>query len=79
MPLVAVGGRVPENHALQLKQIQTETGKSESELIREAVALLLGKTSPDSCASTNRRLSKVEQQLARLQRMLLAEVTEGSR
>ena len=72
MPLIAVGGRIPENHALQLKQIQAETGKTESELVREAVALLLGKTSPESCTSTNRRLHKVEQQLARLQRMVLA-------
>ena len=77
MPLVAVGGRVPENHALQLKQKQAETSKSLSEMIRETDAMLLEKTSPESCVRTNRRLSKVEQQLARLQRMLLAEVTEG--
>ncbi len=53
-------------------QFANETGQTPSDAVKEAIGQYLGKTTPESCASTNRRLNKVEQQLARLQRMLLA-------
>ncbi|MEM9213028.1 MAG: hypothetical protein AAGD25_01500 [Cyanobacteria bacterium P01_F01_bin.150] len=73
MALIHVGGRVPEAHAIQLKSIQEETGKSESELVREAIAQFLGQTTPDSCASTSKRVSSLEKQLSKLQKLVLAD------
>lgn len=73
MALVAIGGRIPEVDAIQLKQIQDETGKSQSEVVREAVALYLGHNPPESVTQLNKRVSSLEKQLTKLQRLVLTE------
>ncbi|MEM9485547.1 MAG: hypothetical protein AAGA83_17870 [Cyanobacteria bacterium P01_F01_bin.116] len=65
--------RIPHSWNEQIREIAQETGRTPSDVVKEAIGKYLGKTMPDGCVSTNRRLSKVEHQLARLQRMLLAE------
>ena len=66
MSKVLVAGRIPAEQAIQLKKIEAETGKSESEVVREAIAQYLGKTAPDSVASMSRRLSRLERQYTKL-------------
>ncbi len=39
MKKVAVSDRIPQEHANQLEAIMEETGKCESEIVREAIAL----------------------------------------
>ena len=63
MRLSHVAGRVPESYKTQLKQIAEATGKTESELVREAVAAYLGKTEPESVEKMNRRLAQLERQV----------------
>lgn len=63
MRLSHVAGRVPESYKVQLKQIADATGKTESELVREAVAAYLGKTEPESVEKMNRRLAQLERQV----------------
>ncbi|NEP15461.1 MAG: ribbon-helix-helix protein, CopG family [Leptolyngbya sp. SIO4C1] len=67
-PLVA--GRVPASWLKQLEQIQQETGKNQSELVREAIGQYLGKTDPESIASMARRLRKLEQQYKKLAQLV---------
>ncbi|MFG6100569.1 hypothetical protein SPB21_35350 [Leptothoe sp. ISB3NOV94-8A] len=64
--------RIPHSWDEQIRAIATEMGRTPSEVVKEAIGQYLGKTTPTSCASTNRRLNKLELQLARLQRMVLA-------
>ena len=64
--------RIPHSWNDQIRAIAQETGQTPSDIVKAAIGQYLGKTTPASCASTNRRLNKVEQQLARLQRLLLA-------
>lgn len=72
MSLVHVGGRVPESYSIQLKSIGEETGKTESELVREALAQYLGETTPESCANTSKRVSGLERQIKQLQKLVLS-------
>ncbi len=58
-PLVAT--RVPHSWAAQIEELSQETGKSQSEIVREAIAQYLGKTDPEAVATMARRLSKLEQ------------------
>ncbi|NEQ50336.1 MAG: hypothetical protein F6K11_09425 [Leptolyngbya sp. SIO3F4] len=55
-----------------MRAISTETGRTSSDVVKKTIGQYLGKTTPEGCASTNRRLNKLKQQLARLQRILLA-------
>ena len=66
MALIHISGRVPESYAEALSQIAQKTGKSQSELVREAVATYLGKTEPESVERMNRRLTKLERQVKTL-------------
>ena len=70
MSKVLVAGRIPAEQAIQLKRIETETGKSESEVVREAIAQYLGKTDPDAVATMARRLSKLERQYTKLAKLV---------
>ncbi|MEM9092451.1 MAG: hypothetical protein AAGC93_27440 [Cyanobacteria bacterium P01_F01_bin.53] len=63
-PLVA--GRIPQTWHAQLLKIQQETGKSQSELVKEAIGMYLDKTDAESVASMNRRLVKLERQYKKL-------------
>lgn len=66
MRLAHVGGRVPEAYKAQLCQIAQSTGKTESELFKEAIAAYLGKTEPESVEKMSRRLSQLERQVKAL-------------
>ncbi len=67
-PLVA--GRIPAAWMSQIEAIQAETGQSQSEVVREAIAQYLGKTDPDAVASIARRLSKLERQYTKLAQLV---------
>ena len=66
MRLAHVAGRVPESYIVQLNKIAEETGKSQSELVREAIAAYLGKTEPESVEKMSRRLAQLERQVKAL-------------
>ncbi|MBE9067890.1 hypothetical protein IQ260_14645 [Leptolyngbya cf. ectocarpi LEGE 11479] len=63
-PLVA--GRIPPAWHAQLLTLQEETGKSQSELVKEAIGLYLKKTDTESVAAMNRRLKRLEKQYKKL-------------
>ena len=67
-PLVA--GRIPPSWHAQLLKIQQETGKTQSEIVKEAIGLYLEKTEPDSVAMMNRRLNKLEKQYKKLAQLI---------
>ena len=67
-PLVA--GRIPPTWHAQLLKIQEETGKSQSELVKEAIGLYLEKTDTESVAAMNRRLNKLEKQYKKLAQLI---------
>ena len=67
-PLVA--GRIPPSWYAQLLKIQKETGKTQSEVVKEAIGLYLEKTDPDSVATMNRRLNKLEKQYKKLAQLI---------
>ena len=71
MKKVLVSGRISKEHHDQLAQIMDETGKCESEMVREAIAHYLGDTPPDSVAQMATRLTTVENRLAKLQELFL--------
>ena len=66
MRLAHVAGRVPESYKVQLQQIAQATGKTESELVKEAIAAYLGKTEPESVEKMSRRLAQLEKQVKTL-------------
>ena len=61
-----VGTRVPPAWVEQLQAIAQETGKSQSEIIYEAIAAYLGKTDANSVSSMNKRLTALEKKLQNL-------------
>lgn len=67
-PLVA--GRIPADWMSQIEQIQEETGQCQSEVVREAIAMYLGKTDPAAIASMSRRLNKLERQYSKLTQLI---------
>ena len=71
MKKVLVSGRIPQEHANQLEAIMAETGKCESEMVREAIAHYLGDTAPESVAQMATRLTNVENRLLKMQKLFL--------
>ena len=63
-PLVA--GRIPPSWHAQLLNLQEETGKSQSELVQEAIGMYLKRTDVESVATMNRRLTRLEKQYKKL-------------
>lgn len=70
-----IGGRVPVEWAAELKAISSTTGKSESEILREAVGQYLKKHNPATIKGTledmQLRLSTVEQKVGRLLKLVV--------
>jgi predicted DNA-binding protein len=70
-----IGGRVPMAWATELKAIAETTGKSESEILREAVGQYLKKHDPNAIKGTledvQLRLSTVEQKVGRLLKLVV--------
>jgi len=61
-----VGARVPHTWKDQILDISQETGKSESEVVQEALAQYLGRTDLDSVESLMKRVATLERQLKKL-------------
>lgn len=62
--------RIPHSWDDQIKTIMAETGKSYSEVVKEALAQYLGKTDTDSVQSMGRRLNTLERQVKRLTQLI---------
>ena len=62
--------RIPHSWDDQIKAIAAETGKTSSEIVKEAIGQYLGKTDPESIASMARRLSKLEQKYKKLAQLV---------
>jgi len=65
-----VGARVPHPWKDQIEDICSETGKSESEVVQEAIAQYLGRTDLNSVESLMKRVSTVERQLKKLAQLV---------
>jgi len=65
-----VGARVPHPWKDQIEDICNETGKSESEVVQEAIAQYLGRTDLNSVESLMKRVSTVERQLKKLAQLV---------
>ena len=67
-PLIA--GRISEAWMAQVNRICQETGKSHSDVVNEAIAQYLGKTSPESVTSMNKRLTALERKYEKLVKLM---------
>ncbi|MDX2242351.1 MAG: hypothetical protein NW224_16830 [Leptolyngbyaceae cyanobacterium bins.302] len=61
-----VGARVPHSWKEQIETLGRESGKTESEIVQEAIAQYLGKTDVNSIASLNKRVATLERQYKKL-------------
>ena len=61
-----VGARVPHPWKDQMEGITQETGKSESEIVREVLAQYLGHIDLNSVESLMKRVATLERQLKKL-------------
>jgi phosphate uptake regulator len=68
--LPVVGGRIP--HALndKLEAFCTESGKTTSEVLRDALSAYLGVNTPDSVESLNKRVAALERQYKKLAQLV---------
>ena len=64
--------RIPHDWDNQLRAIAQETGKSYSEVVREAIAAYLDKVEPDSVQTMNRRIAQLERQVKKLANVALS-------
>lgn len=58
--------RIPHSWDEQIRAIATETGRTPSEVVKEAIGLYLEKTDPSGVASMARRLGNLEKQVKKL-------------
>lgn len=65
-----VGARVPHAWKNQIEGICNETGKSESEVVQEAIALYLGRNDLNSVESLTKRVASLERQLKKLAQLV---------
>jgi predicted DNA-binding protein len=65
-----VGARVPHSWKNQIDGITQETGKNESEIVREALAQYLDRTDLDSVESLMKRVAALERQMKRLAQLV---------
>jgi len=77
MPVIAksfVGARVPATWRQQITAIATTSGRTEAEVVREALAAYLGEVAPDgvrgAIATLESRVSSLEGKLAGLGRLV---------
>ena len=62
--------RIPHSWNEQIRAIATETGRTPSDVVKEAIGLYLEKTDPASVATMNRRLNKLESQYKKLAQLI---------
>lgn len=67
-----VGARIPHGWYEQIQDICQETGKSESEVVQEALASYLGQTDLESVQSMNKRLVNLERQYKKLVALVIS-------
>ncbi len=65
-----IGARVPHSWKHQIEDICAETGKSESEVVQEAIAQYLGRTDLNSVESLLKRVATMERQLKKLAQLV---------
>ncbi|NEP58679.1 MAG: hypothetical protein F6K31_16955 [Symploca sp. SIO2G7] len=58
--------RIPHSWDEQIRAIATETGRTPSDIVKEAIAQYLEKTDTASVATMNRRLNQLERQYKKL-------------
>ena len=58
--------RIPHSWDEQIRAIATETGRTPSEVVKEAISQYLEKTDPNGVASMSRRLATLEKQVKKL-------------
>ena len=65
-----VGARVPHTWKDQILDISQETGKSESEVVQEAIAQYLGRNDLNSVESLMKRVATLERQYQKLVKLM---------
>ena len=65
-----VGARIPHSWKEQLQGVCLETGKTESELVQEAIAQYLGRTDVTSVVSLGKRVAALERQYQKLVKLV---------
>jgi predicted DNA-binding protein len=65
-----VGARVPHGWKDQIQAICAETGKSESEVVQDAIGQYLGQVDVNSVASLNKRVAALERQYQKLVKLV---------
>ena len=70
MRMVPVGGRIPQELHEAMQAYKTETGQTDSEVVRDALALLLRGDAPEPVA-VEKRLKRLESQMRKLQRVAM--------
>lgn len=65
-----VGARVPHSWKEQIETLCRESGKSESEIVQEAIAQYLGRTDANSVISLNKRVAALERQYQKLVKLV---------
>ena len=65
-----VGARVPHSWKDQIEEICQESGKSESEVVQEALAQYLDITDAESVVSLAKRVAKLERQYQKLVKLV---------
>jgi len=63
----SIGARIPHEVYAEFLRVKESTGKSESELVNQAIALFLGIDTPETIPD---RLSQVEQQLGKIEQQV---------
>ena len=62
--------RIPHSWNEQIHAIATETGRTPSDVVKEAIGLYLEKTDPAAVTTMNRRLNKLERQYQKLAQLI---------
>lgn len=65
-----VGARVPHAWMDQIEEICSESGKSTSEVVQEAIAQYLGRTDAGSVTSLSKRVATLERQYQKLVKLM---------
>lgn len=68
--LPVVGGRIPHHLNDQLQAFCQQTGKTQSDVIRDALSAYLGVNSPESIESLQKRVASLEQQYKKLAQLV---------
>lgn len=70
MAMVAVGGRIPQSLHEAMQAYQQETGQTDSELVRDAIALLITGKEPEP-TRLDQRMKRLESQVRKLQKVAM--------